>query len=580
MTPFLKITTRSSGLVPSLKVPEPAASVADSLVRGLHAAGIDTCFGIPGRHVQAIFRSLPGAGIRAILARHEQGAVYMADGYARVSGQAAMVAATAGPGAANMLTGVANAFADGIPMVCLTGAPARHFGSRGSFQELGDDHTGVTPAIFAPVTRYNVQLQHPAQLEPALRLALGGLATGPVNMTVPADLLDMPIGAVRPSAAPQAGLAPDPLAVEAAAALLTRFPDALILAGRGSLGASEALVRLAEKLQIPVVTTVHGRGAIDEDHPLALGAQGFSASHWAERYLSTHRPRVVLAVGTSLREISTNVYSEVFGGAPEGGLIHCTRDAAMIGRHYPAAVGVVADAEAFLTALEARVAARPADTDLAAFKAETPRYDDSALEDGVGRVSPRRVVGSLRAALGASDVLIADTGNAIPWSVRYFPVHRTGSFFVSAHLAAMGWGVAAAIGAQLARPEGRVVALVGDGCFQMAGMEIATAVQYNLPVVWVVLNDARLNMVYQGTQGAYGEAVVNTTLSPIDCAKVAEGLGAVGFRVDDPAELDAAIAQALACGRPAVIDVAVDPDLQPSMAGRIEAIRHYEGRTR
>jgi acetolactate synthase-1/2/3 large subunit len=124
------------------------------------------------------------------------------------------------------------------------------------------------------------------------------------------------------------------------------------------------------------------------------------------------------------------------------------------------------------------------------------------------------------------------------------------------------------------------VALVGDGCFQMAGMEIATAVQYNLPVVWVVLNDARLNMVYQGTQGAYGEAVVNTTLSPIDCAKVAEGLGAVGFRVDDPAELDGAIAQALACGRPAVIDVAIDPDLQPSMAGRIEAIRHYEGRTR
>jgi acetolactate synthase-1/2/3 large subunit len=147
------------------------------------------------------------------------------------------------------------------------------------------------------------------------------------------------------------------------------------------------------------------------------------------------------------------------------------------------------------------------------------------------------------------------------------------------HLAAMGWGVAAAVGAQLARPQDRVVALVGDGCFQMAGMEIATAVQQQLPVVWVVLNDARLNMVYQGSEGYYGEAVVNTTLSPIDCARVAEGLGAVGFRVDHPEELASTLAAAFACGRPAVVDVAIDPDVRPSMAGRFEAIRHFEGRT-
>ena len=118
-------------------------------------------------------------------------------------------------------------------------------------------------------------------------------------------------------------------------------------------------------------------------------------------------------------------------------------------------------------------------------------------------------------------MLVVDTGNAIPWSMRYFPVRRAGTYFASVHLAAMGWGVAAAVGVQLARPDDRVVALVGDGCFQMAGMEIATAVQYHLPVVWVVLNDARLNMVYQGSEGYYGEAVVNTTLSGIDCARVA-----------------------------------------------------------
>lgn len=577
MTPSLKITTRSSGLVPTPNGVSSPKVVADALIQGLREAGLDICFGIPGRHVQALFHSLPGAGVRAVLTRHEQGAVYMADGYARASGKPAMVAATAGPGAANMLTGVANAYADGIPIVCLTGAPARHFASRGSFQELGDDHTGVTPAIFAPVTRYNAQLNHPAQVEPALRLALNGLAAGPVNLTVPADLLEMPSHGVKRQAPVATAGAPDPGALAEAAQLLAAHPDALILAGRGTLGATDALLHLAEKLQIPVVTTVHGRGAIDEDHALALGAQGFSASHWAERWLAAHKPSLVLAVGTSMREISTNVYSEVFAGTD--GLIHCTKDASMIGRHYPATVGVVADARAFLEALLPLLPQRAPNAELAGFKAATPRHDDAASADAPGRVSPRRVVEGLRAALGADDVLVVDTGNAIPWSLRYYPVHKVGTYYASVHLAAMGWGVAAAVGVQLARPNARVAALVGDGCFQMAGMEIATAVQHQLPVVWVVLNDARLNMVYQGSEGYYGEAVVNTTLSPIDCARVAEGLGAVGFRVDHPDELESTLAAAFACGRPAVVDVAIDPDVRPSMAGRFEAIRCFEGRT-
>ncbi|MNS35732.1 putative acetolactate synthase large subunit IlvB2 [compost metagenome] len=576
MTPFLKISTRSSGLMSSPKAPVNAKSVAAMLIAGLREAGVEVCFGIPGRHVQLMFHGMPAAGIRAVLARHEQGAVYMADGYARASGQPAMVAATAGPGAANMVTGVANAYADGVPVVCLTGAPARHFGCRGTFQELGDDHTGVTPAIFAPITRYNAQLSHPSQLEPAVRLALNGLNAGPVNLTIPADVLDAPSKAVRPSSRVLAATVPDAGAVAEAARLLTEFPDALILAGRGAIGAREALTALAEKLQIPVVTTVHGRGAIDEEHPLALGPQGFSASHWAERYLGDRRPAVVLAVGTSMREISTNVYSDVFAGTEA--LIHCTKDATMIGRHYPATVAVASDAEAFLKAVAAAVEPRVPNADLAAFKATTPRFDDAGLADGPGRISPRRVVESVRQALRETDMLFVDTGNAIPWTLRYFPVRQPGTYFASVHLAAMGWGVAASVGAQLARPTDRVVAIVGDGCFQMAGMEVATAVQYGLPVVWVVLNDARLNMVYQGTEGYYGEAVVNTTLSPIDCARIAEGLGAVGFRVDDPADLDAAIAQALACGRPAVVDVAIDPELRPSMAGRFEAIRCFEGR--
>ncbi len=576
--PLHRFATRTSALslaseqpsIQAAKSPTVAAALVASLARG----GFRHCFGIPGRHVQEIFHALPGSGITPVLSRHEQGAVYMADGYARAGGGPAVVVATAGPGAANMVTGLANAFAEGTPVLCVAGASPRRLAGRGAFQELGDDHAAVTDSVFAPLTRYHAQLGHPAQLGPALRLSMCALAEGgPAALTIPADVLEAPSAGVAPATLPARRAFPDPLDVEAAAELLTGHPNALILAGRGSLDAFEPLRRLAERLQIPVVTTLHGRGAIDEDHPLALGPQGFGASRWAETWLHDQVPDVVLAVGTSLREISTNVFHPAFQGRV--GLIHVTRDARALGRHYLPAVGAVADAALFLEALADRVPARAPNAALAAWKAATPRFDDAATAQGRGRISPRAVVEALRAALGEDDVLVADTGNAVPWSVRYFPVRKPGTYLVAMHLAAMGWGVAAAIGAQLARPASRVVALVGDGCFQMAGMEVATAVQHGLPVVWVVLNDARLNMVHQGSTGHYGRAVPNCELSPVDCARVAEGLGAVGFRVDDPAELDGAIAEALACGRPAVVDVAIDPELKPAMAGRFEALRRF-----
>jgi acetolactate synthase-1/2/3 large subunit len=550
-------------------------TVAGVLAQTLALSGFDHCFGIPGRHVQAIFHELPATGIRTIVARHEQSAVYMADGFFRAGGKPALVTATAGPGAGNLLTGVANAFADGVPVLCLTGVAPRHFACRGAFQELGDDHTGVTPSIFAPVTRYNAQLSHQSQLAPVLRLALTALeAGGPVNLSFPADLLEVPVSPVTLSEPFKQRGAPDPDALEKAVRLLQAHPDALILAGRGALGASKSLKALAERLAIPVATTVHGRGALDEGHPLALGPQGFSASYWAENYLAGHKPSVVLALGTSLREISTNVYHPVFGGTVA--LIHVTSDPQAIGRHYPTQVPVVADVGLFIEALLERLSQRSPNAQLANFKTTTKRYDDAALNGSEGRISPRHVLESLRRQLQNNDILVADTGNAVPWSVRYYPVDRPGTYFASLHLAAMGWGMAAAIGMQLARPQDRVVALVGDGCFQMTGMEIATAVQHQVPVVWVVLNDARLNMVYQGSEGYYGKAIACTELSRIDCAKVAEGLGARGFRVNRPADLEPAIQAALACGYPAVVDVMIDPDLKPPMAGRFEALKLFE----
>ncbi|MFP5502847.1 MAG: thiamine pyrophosphate-binding protein, partial [Candidatus Sericytochromatia bacterium] len=369
---------------------------------------------------------------------------------------------------------------------------------------------------------------------------------------------------------------PEPEAVAAAAALLAHHPDAVILAGRGALAASGPLLAVAERLQIPVLTTIHGRGVIDEDHLLALGPQGFSASHWAERYLEAHKPAVVLAIGTSLRELSTNVFDPALGGTV--GLIHVTRDAKAIGRHYPTRLGAVADAGAFLEALLPHLPQRPPNMAIAHFKADVARYDHAGLGDGPGGLSPRRVVQAIRQVMSPTDMLFADTGNAVPWSVRYFPVHRPGTYFASMHRAALGWGVAAAIGAAIACPERRVVSLVGDGCFQMAGMEVATAVHEQVPVVWVVLNDARLNMVHQGSSAYYGEAIPGTRLNAISAAAVAEGLGALGLRVDHPDDLLPALTAAFQAGRPTVVDVAIDPRFEPPMSGRAQALRRFEER--
>jgi acetolactate synthase-1/2/3 large subunit len=580
MAQVLKVVTRSTSLLSGSETPanpeiEPAANLAERVLAGLADAGFSHVFGIPGRHVQAFFHGLPASGLQPVVARHEQGAVFMADGFARAGGRPPAVVATAGPGAANMVTGIANAFADGTAVLCMTGAPPRHFACRGAFQELGDDHTGVTPAVLAPVTRYNAQLSHASQIGPAFRMAMTALQEGgPVNLSFPAEMLEQPGPLIPAALTLPLAFPPVPGALAAAAELIKEEFDILILAGRGALGAGDALTRLAERLQAPVVTTLHGRGVIDEDHPQALGPQGFSASNWAETYLKTHRPALVLAIGTSLREISTNVYDPVFQGTR--GLIHCTRDAKQVGRVYQPDVAVVADAGAFIEALLPLVPERPENLSLTAFKANTPRFDDVRVTGSEGKVSPRQVVEAIRGQLNGNDMLFVDTGNSGPWTVRYYPVHRPGTYFASMHLAAMGWGVAAAIGAQLARPEDRVVALVGDGCFQMTGMEVATAVQHGVPVVWVVLNDARYNMVFQGSRGRYGVPVVNTELSAVDFARVAEGLGARGFRVNAPDELEAAIAAALAAGVPAVVDVAIDPELCPPMAGRFEALRRYE----
>lgn len=551
----------------------PKRTLADGLLRALADAGLTHCFGIPGRHVQGLYAALAGTGLVPIVARHEQGAAFIADGFARVAKTPGLLIATAGPGASNLLTGFANAYADGVPLLALVGAAPQRFGGRGAFQALGDDWAPTTAAMFAPVSRHATELSHPDQAGPALRRALLALADGPAALSFPSDLLELPC-AERFALPPRREALPPPAgALAEAARWLNAHPNAVILAGRGALGASEAVTRLAETLQIPVATTVHGRGVIDETHPLALGAQGFSASEKAEAYMAGARPDVVLAIGTSLREISTNVFAELWGGAQA--LIHCALDPAVLGRHYPTALAVQADAEAFASGLLPLLAERAAPFE--GFRQVLSFVSPESGPAGTA-VDPREVLRALQAELAPEDLLFVDTGNAVPWSVRHFAVRRPGTYFASLHLAAMGWGTAAAIGAQLAAPERRVAALVGDGCFQMTGMEVATAVQHGLPVVWVVLNDGRYNMVYQGSERYYGTAVPNTSLSPIDAAAIARGLGAEGFRVERAAELAPALAAAFACGRPAVVDVAIDPAAVPAMGSRAAALKRFEER--
>lgn len=556
-------------------------TAAEVIVKSLEKHKVEYIFGVPGGALEPLNNALHGSTINVIVAKHEEGAAFMADGYARVSGNFGVCCSTAGPGATNMITGVASAFGDSIPLIALTGQVSTSLFGKGAIQELSIESFGMV-SMFRQVTKYSDIIINERKagemISKARRLALTG-RKGPVHLNLPADIMKKRVvDDLHERCSTTKVLGFDRKAVKEAAQLLLNAERPVILAGWGTVlsRADMELLELAEMIDIPVATSPKAKGILSEDHPLSLGVLGFAGSPVADEYIIKRDMDVMLAVGTSFNEFVTSGWSKKL--APMKSLIHIDIDCNEIGKNYYANVGIAGDAKTVLRELIYELRrARRLETAGTARREEVDAIRGSKLQ-GYGTMNgapyhPHRLINDLAESLPADTLYFADNGNSMAWAIRYLKMTRPYSFFVGLGFASMGFATAASIGGKVAAGDKPVVALVGDGSFLMNGMEVATAVNYNIPVIWVVMNNSMLGTVYHGRKLASLPEGIPSTFQTVDIMKVAEGLGARAIRITKPGEIHREMmAEIISAGVPTVLDVTIDPYAVPPIHSRIASL--------
>lgn len=564
-------------------------SVAQLVLEYLKAEGVQAVFGIPGGPATPLFDALyHEPAVRLIAARHEAGAAYMAAGYARATGRLGACLLTTGPGATNAVTAVAAAKADGLPVLALTAQTATSAFGRGSLQDSTESGAADTVAVFRPVTKMSAMLAHPANAGSVLRQAIRAAMTGrrgPVHLSIPTDLMRRPsMGDARlPARYRPTARCFDREAVKECAERLLAARKPAVLAGNGvALGAAEPeLLELSELLSMPVATTPKGKGAYPEAHPLSVGVFGLASSPAAEALLLDPAVDLLLVAGSSLHENSTQGWDARLGAGRA--MIQLDVDPATIGRNYPVDVALTGDVKTTLRELIfqlkrlLRQGEHPRMSDPTAYLAWRKGVPRTAGEEAAASLhepmKPQRLMRELDSAIPEDALVFLDVGNNTLWSVHCLTATGRNAFVNNwGEFAAMGYGVAGAVGGKLGAPRRPVVAIVGDGGFAMAGMEVSTAVTYGVPVVWVVLNDARLNAVHHGQTIQYDGRTIGTEFRRMDIAAIAEALGARAWRARRPGEAAEAVAAALRCGGPAVVDVEIDADEPSPIMSRVRSL--------
>ena len=546
------------------------------LLRYLEGEGVEYIFGVPGTSLVPLYDAINKQdAIKPILSKHEEGAAFMADGYARVSGKIGVCYATSGPGTTNLVTGVANAYMDDIPLLVITGQVPTSIYGKGTFQDSTKE--GVdSVAMFDPITKYSQMIisryKMPETLREAFRIAFSG-KKGPVHISYPKDIMEAEI---EDTLLPPGGYKVKSeyfdrkLVIDATEKLVTAKKPAMLV-GSGVIASDATLevLELAELLNIPVATTPKAKGTFPEDHALSLGVFGFSGSPAAEEYLMGDVD-VLLVVGASLNQLTTLSWDPKL--KPSDSLIHINIDPSEIGKNYVADIGLVGDCRAVLGEISFRVLRalqkydpsedRPIE-DIVKFKQSVGMFvDEEKMFSESVPIKPQTMMREIQECLPEDAIVFVDTGNHICWAIHYMRFKKPN--FISAFgMLTMGYATAAAIGGKLAAPDRPVVAIVGDGCFLMNGMEIATAVNYDIPVVWIVQNNAKLGLVHELQRFSLGDKTVSTTFKEVNLARVAEGLGAKGYRIERPGELLEILPEAIERAVPTVIDVIIDPDEVP-----------------
>lgn len=538
-------------------------TAAQALVASLQAEGVEVVFGYPGGVVLPIFDALYEAeGLRVVLTRHEQGATHAADAYARVTGKPGVVIVTSGPGAANTVTGIANAYMDSVPLVVITGQVATHVLGTDAFQET--DITGIT----IPITKHNYLLDSADELPEVFAEAFHIASTGrpgPVLIDIPVDIARGEITYKRPERVNLPGYKPTVKGhakqIHQAASLIAKARKPLLYAGGGVLssGAWKELKELAELMQLPVVTTLMGKGAFPEDHHLFVGMPGMHGGKFTN-YAITETD-LLLGVGVRFDD---RVTGKLAAFATKAKVVHIDVDPAEIGKNRGVDVPIVGDAKPVLAAITAELRKMGAEPRTEAWmrvvddwRARYPFHYHASESSIMPEYAVERVRELTR---GRPTVFTTEVGQNQMWACQYLKIVEPRTWVSSGGLGTMGFGLPAAIGAQLGRPDHLVIDIAGDGSIQMNSQELATAAINKLPVKVIILNNGYLGMVRQWQELFYDKRYSSSTL-PQDCpdfVKLAEAYGAFGVRATTPAELDDALVAAFAHDGPAVVDVRVE----------------------
>ena len=526
------------------------------LVETLLEQGVDTIFGYPGGAVLNIYDALykNQDRIRHIITAHEQGAAHAADGYARVTGKTGVVLATSGPGATNLITGIATAFMDSVPVVAITGNVSNNLIGLDSFQEV------YIAGITMPITKHNFVVRKVEDLADTIRLAFKIAKSGRPGPVLVDITKDVTSAECEYEKKPEVEAAPVPVVkdeeIAKVAELINKAKKPAILFGGGvqTSGAQDELTELMHKAEIPGCHTLMAAGVLDCNDSLNLGLVGMHGSMSAGRMCADSD--VLIAVGT---RFSDRVATDKNRFATKAAIIHIDIDAAEINKNIPCNLSVVGDVKDVLTRLLPLIEKTEHKEWIA--QIEKWRSKDYKPKDIPGVLRPHQIIGCVADNISEDDIVTTDVGQHQMWAAQYARRTKPRHFVTSGGLGTMGFGYGASIGAQVAKPDRKVVMITGDGSFHMNMNEMCTAVTYNLPIVTVVVNNHVLGMVRQWQTQFYGKRYSCTTLDrKTDYVKLAEAFGALGFRATTVEELDSALKQALASGRPCIIDAVIDRD--------------------
>ena len=572
------------------QAPKPQRMV-DVFLRYLEAEGTTHVFGIPGGLLHPLMAAIEStSALTLVVTKHEEGAAFMADGFARTTGKLAVCAGTSGPGATNLVTGVACAFADGVPMLVVTGQAASHSLGRGAAQETAREDIDIVE-MFRPITKYSAMVTSAGtfshHLRRALRQALTG-RRGPVHLNVPVDLWERSAEedwfdpcTYRPDTR-----AFDRLAVQRAAEALlaARYPVMLVGSGVAAARAEEHLRVLAELIRARVATSPRAKGIFPEDDPLSLGIFGNAGHRDARDTILGNHVDVLFTVGTSLGETSTFNWTPRL--RPSGALIQLDIDADRIGRNYPVNIPLVGDAQAILVELAYHIHRRIRDGVPSAsrwgeslpLERGHDRYDSALARtsDDVP-LTPERWRVDLEEVLPDDATIFSDIGAHMLFNMHHLCIRRGQRFFINLGFGSMGHGTVAPIGAALATPDRPIFALVGDGCFAMNGMELITAAELDLPVIWIVESNNMHGITWHCSKllsrGTPMRAAVYKR--PLEVAALARAMGLHARVVDRPGQMQDAVRELVRVQGPGVIEVRVDPTVVPPLGERAKALAGF-----